>query len=242
MARRATVLVYHGVGRCPHGDALEHMFVNPEDFRRQLDYLVQRRTVVTLERALSGASAVVALTFDDAYQSFFQEALPALEARGLPATLFVPTGRLGESNTWDEETGCPARLMTPEEVADAARRGIEIGSHGHMHVDLTACSAPQARSDLAQSIDALRELTGSVPRFLAYPWGRHSKETRELARSLAFEAAFAVNGAAPGPFGRPRVQIDAGDGDRTFALKTSGLYETLRRSRAVRLVRRAIGA
>lgn len=218
------------------------MFVPPEDFRRQMDYLAQRRTVVTLERALSGASAVVALTFDDAYRSFFEEALPALEARGLPATLFVPTGHLGGSNTWDEATGCPARLMTPEEVAEAARRGIEIGSHGHMHVDLAACSAPEARSDLARSIDAVRELTGTVPRFLAYPWGRHSEETRELARSLAFEAAFAVNRAAAGPFGLPRVQIDAGDGGRAFAVKTSGLYETLRRSRAVRLVRRAIRA
>ena len=37
----------------------------------------------------------IAVTFDDGYQSIFKYALPALIARNIPATIFIPSGYIG---------------------------------------------------------------------------------------------------------------------------------------------------
>lgn len=205
------------------------MFVTAESFDRHLDHLARRRTVVPLEAAVAGASTPrppVALTFDDAYRSFFRIALPALERRGFPAALFVPSGRLGGTNTWDEDSSCDRTLMTSDEVAAAAARGVEIASHGHMHVDLTT---GDASADLTASVEALTAITGTRSRFLAYPWGRHDAEARAAAEAAGFDAAFAVNVPAEDRFGLERVQIEGGDGAWLLALKTSGAYSRVRR-------------
>jgi peptidoglycan/xylan/chitin deacetylase (PgdA/CDA1 family) len=180
---------------------------------------------------LDGAGRGVAVTFDDAYRNFFEVALPVLERKGIPVTLFVPSGRLGGAITWDAGTSCDVALMTREEVVEAARRGVEIASHGHMHVDLTKVSLDEARADLAESVRALEEITGRRPRFLAYPWGRHDDGVRALAADAGFEAAYAVNVSSGDPFGRERIQVEARDGALLFGLKASGAYERLRRYR-----------
>ena len=194
-------------------------------FARQVDRVARR--AVPLDHRGRG----VAVTFDDAYRSFFEVALPVLERKGIPVTLFVPSGRLGGENTWDAGSSCDLALMTPDQVAEAAGRGVEVASHGHMHVDLTAVSADDARADLVASVRTLAEITGRRPRFLAYPWGRHDAQVRALAAETGFEAAYAVNAPSGDGFGRERVQVEARDGGFRFALKGSGAYERLRRYR-----------
>ncbi|HEX2295850.1 MAG TPA: polysaccharide deacetylase family protein [Actinomycetota bacterium] len=198
------------------------MFVDERGFARQMERL-SRRVV-----GLGSGGRGVALTFDDAYRSFFEVALPVLERYGISSTLFVPSGRLGGDNTWDAGTSCDRSLMTPEQVTEAAFRGVGIGSHGHRHVDLTAVAPEEARADLAASIEALTALTGRRPRFLAYPWGRHDERVRALAAELGFEAAYAVERPSGDRFGRERVQVEADDGALRFALKASGAYGRLR--------------
>ena len=231
------MLVYHGVGSCPRSDPLHRMFVTQDELAAQMDHLEQRRSVISLQDAVLGRETrrpAVALTFDDAYESF-SLALEVLEAKAFPVTLFVPSGRLGGRNTWDEGTSCDVALMSPAAVAAAAARGVDVHSHGHMHVDLTAVGAAAARTDLEASVEALTEITGTAPRYLAYPWGRHDAAVRAAAAAAGFDAAFAVNRPSGDLFGLERVQVEAGDAQWLFALKTSGTYARLRR--AVRSVR-----
>lgn len=202
------------------------MFVSEGAFVRQVERAALRGPV-----PLGSGGRGVALTFDDAYRSFYETALPVLERRRVPVTLFVPSGRLGGVNTWDAGSVCERALMTAAEVSAAAARGVEIASHGHMHVDLTAVAPEDARADLAASVEALADLTGRRPRFLAYPWGRHDERVRDIARALGFEAAYAVEVPSGDAFGRERVQVEARDGAARFALKASGIYARARRYR-----------
>lgn len=195
------------------------MFVPPDSFEAHTSRL---RRVVPL------GDEGVSITFDDAYASFF-EAFEVLQGRGLPVTLFVPSGKLGGRNDWDASTSCDTRLMTRAQVAELAARGVEIASHGHMHVDLTKVPGGEARADLTASVETLAEITGRRPRFLAYPWGRHNRAVRALAAEAGFEAAYAVNAPSGDRFGIERVQIEPSDSRLRFALKTSGAYGLLRR-------------
>jgi hypothetical protein len=76
---------------------------------------------------------VVALTFDDAFQSFATIAAPLLQEHGLPAALFVSTKRVGSTNAWDvpsETKNIPILpLLDWDGIAGVAERGVSVGSH-----------------------------------------------------------------------------------------------------------------
>lgn len=112
--RRAAILNYHRV--LTHEEARrsavdEGMFVSPSTFASQLDWLVENFRVLPLAEivdAILGDSPLparaCAITFDDGWRDNLIHALPALEARGLPGTLFVVTGRIGSNGAfWPDE-------------------------------------------------------------------------------------------------------------------------------------------
>lgn len=97
------ILAYHNVvpddGR-PMGDRSLHLPLR--SFRDQLDHLETHHEVVPLE-ALDrpgGARSRVAITFDDAYAGALELAIPELVDRGMPASVFVCPGLLGEPGFW----------------------------------------------------------------------------------------------------------------------------------------------
>lgn len=95
LRRADIVLCYHNVlpaGAAPDGDGSLHLA--RDRFEEQLDWLTRRFEIVPL--AAVAANAAIrdrrprcAISFDDAYQGVLENALPALRARGLPATIFV---------------------------------------------------------------------------------------------------------------------------------------------------------
>jgi peptidoglycan/xylan/chitin deacetylase (PgdA/CDA1 family) len=95
---RALVLLYHRVAE-PERDP-QLLAVSPAHFEEHLHVLASRGGAVPL-RELRGRRSGVAITFDDGYA----DNLPAAErlaAAGLPATVFVAAGLLGETPWWDE--------------------------------------------------------------------------------------------------------------------------------------------
>ncbi len=111
--RRPLILRYHRV----HPDGFEPPYelgISRSIFEAQLDYLSRECAPVSLEELCAGLfegrrlpERAVALTFDDGYRDNYTEALPALRARRLPATVFVTAGHLdsGRSFWWDELAG-----------------------------------------------------------------------------------------------------------------------------------------
>ena len=103
--RRALVLAYHNVvpaGGAPAGERSLHL---PQaDFAAQLDALARTHDVVPLADLLrpapAGARPRAAVTFDDAYRGAVTAGVAELARRGLPATVFVVSGRVGGGAFW----------------------------------------------------------------------------------------------------------------------------------------------
>jgi colanic acid/amylovoran biosynthesis glycosyltransferase len=104
-SRRATVLAYHRIGN-PSQAPPGMVSATPRGFERQMRALASWACPVSLEQMLVGRlpPRAVAVTFDDAYADFAEQAWPVLRRHGIPVTLFVPTAYPGSPGVrfwWD---------------------------------------------------------------------------------------------------------------------------------------------
>jgi peptidoglycan/xylan/chitin deacetylase (PgdA/CDA1 family) len=105
---RPLILAYHRVA-APDIDPWG-LAVSPQHFDEQLDVLCRSRRPLPLSAFVKRLEAdtlpsnAIAITFDDGYVDNLHQARPALAARGVPATLFLATGFLGQQREywWDE--------------------------------------------------------------------------------------------------------------------------------------------
>ncbi len=114
------ILAYHNVvpdALALPGERSLHLALTK--FREHLDALQESHDVVDLATLVSGAGAAragrprVAITFDDAYRGCTSLALPELERRGLPATVFVAPGLIGRDGCWWDQLAEPSSGTLP---------------------------------------------------------------------------------------------------------------------------------
>lgn len=178
------VLTYHSVD--PSGSAIS---ISELDFLRHVGWLSSGSVrVLPLSALLTDRDSgdAVALTFDDGYQNFGTFVAPLLEDRGLPASLFVVTDRVGGTNAWgvgNVPGDFPVMpLMDWSGVALAAERGIEIGSHGRTHRGLTSLSIDELQEELSHSAQEVMREVGKAPSAFCYPFGDvGARERREVS-------------------------------------------------------------
>ncbi len=231
----ATVLAYHGVGPCPGDGRHRCVCISVESFSSQMRFLSRFRRVIPLRDALTSrprqGRRAVAITFDDGYRNVLANAVPVLEHYGFSASVFVPTRWIGGQNAWDAHTACyPLEIMDEAALQEAERRGLAVESHGHAHIDLERAHRSVVAEDLALSFTTLTSILGRPPRYLAYPYGRHSTETQRAAKAVGFEDAFLFDDVGAGPFARERVSMDGFESRARLRLKTAGGYLKRRRS------------
>jgi peptidoglycan/xylan/chitin deacetylase (PgdA/CDA1 family) len=103
---RLCVVNYHRILATP--DPLLESEPDLATFRWQMALLADCFNVMPLHAALQALDAgtlparVVCITFDDGYRSVHDLALPVLQEFGLPATVFVTSGHIGERNMWND--------------------------------------------------------------------------------------------------------------------------------------------
>jgi peptidoglycan/xylan/chitin deacetylase (PgdA/CDA1 family) len=166
--RGVLVLGYHRIG--DHRTAVHDpnlYSATAEDFGHQLDLLADTVEVVAPSRvpSLRGRHGRhVALTFDDGYRDNHELALPALEARGMTAAFFLPTGYLDRPRiAWWDEIAWMVRRGTAETVP--AGRWLEVavplGSEAPAVVALTDRYKRIPAADCEGYLDFLAEATGA---------------------------------------------------------------------------------
>src|SRR4051812_31783800 len=88
----------------PANVVLYYHAVRPEQreaFAKQMDTLLRLAHPWKLDRSIEQANRPhVAVTFDDGYISVLENASPELKKRGIPFTVFVPTGSWGQRPSW----------------------------------------------------------------------------------------------------------------------------------------------
>ncbi|HEY0631616.1 MAG TPA: polysaccharide deacetylase family protein [Thermoleophilaceae bacterium] len=233
------VLCYHALSP----DWPADLSVTPDRFEAQAELLVRRGYVgATFEQALTAPPGprTVAITFDDAYRSVFELALPVMRRLGLPGSIYVPTDWVGrqEPMSWegiDRWVGGPHQhelaCLEWDELGQLADAGWEVGSHTRSHPHLTRIDDEQLTAELEGSRAACAEALGRPCRSVAYPYGDVDGRVVAAARAsgYAFGAALPVGrfrGSAPLDW--PREGIYNGDDPRRFRLKVSPLVRRLR--------------
>ena len=158
------------------------------------------------------ATGLVGLTFDDGYANFSTDVLPVLARHGFTATVFVVAGKLGGYNDWDRP-GPIRRLMTADQVCEAAQAGIEIGSHGLDHRILSNLDAHVLSAEVRRSREILESLIGSPVHGFCYPYGDVSDATLRATRTAGYDYAVAtrVTGRRD-RYALPRIYVGQGDG------------------------------
>lgn len=245
------VLLYHGFGSRPAANDPHNLFVPIESVRMQLRRLISSgRCPLTLDEWIAGLanrswpSGSFLVTIDDGYTSTLEQAAPMLAEEGVPAVVFMPSGRVGGASDW-MPTMPGERLLTDGELRQLSAYGIEVGSHGVDHIDLRGLPLPELERQVCESADQLAEIVGYRPRVFSYPFGWYDDAAVAAVARGGYEGAFTIKSA----FHRltvPRIDVNAVDTLRTFAMKISPWWTTAqtlasRLPRLRRAVHQAVG-
>jgi peptidoglycan/xylan/chitin deacetylase (PgdA/CDA1 family) len=238
--------------------------VSPQSLDAQLRFFLRRGyRPATLSAALSGSSApkTLVVTFDDAFSSVCERALPVTSALGVPATMFVPTSYVaGEgAMAWASleqwagtEHEDELRCMGWDDLRALVVAGWEIGSHTATHQKLTSLADAELDLELVSSKARCEEEIQRPCEALAYPFGDHDRRVMDRTRAAGYSSAVILDNypaipagslIQPGQpwemFGLLREGVYRGDGWPRLLAKTSPL---VRRARASRLARVALRA
>jgi GT2 family glycosyltransferase/peptidoglycan/xylan/chitin deacetylase (PgdA/CDA1 family) len=247
----ALVLAFHAVSDLGDDPILAEYGVPPRRFAEHLDALAWHGwrfvDLDTVLAALDGRARLperaLLVSFDDCYLDLLSEGAPLLAERGIPAVAYAVAGLTGAANEWDRPLGArELRLLDSEGLRALAAAGVEVGSHGMNHRQLTKLSPAEAASEIRDSAAALEALGLPRPRTFSYPHGECNAEIEAMVRESGYEAAFTVTAGrierGGDRYALPRIEVLASDTPRRLRLKlrTAAWPPALRR-RILRLTR-----
>ncbi|HEY2918580.1 MAG TPA: polysaccharide deacetylase family protein [Candidatus Binatia bacterium] len=208
---RRVILIYHSIGSTP--------FALPERaFRAQIDWLIANAKVVSLEKILDDSNPsglVVAISFDDGYQSIYKLVAPILKQAELPASVYLNSMWIGDEQRLPSDFNrghYPGEeFLLWNEVVQLREFGWTIGSHGADHVDLTLLPETEVFTQLTRSKATIEERLDSSCIHFAYTWGHHNRRVRAAVAECGYSwAVAAVHGVVSPTVDRyavPRIDI-----------------------------------
>lgn len=215
---RCVVVYYHSVPHSQRGL-----------FARQLDVILRCarpiRTGEYLDSSLGRHS--VAVTFDDGFENFLTQALPELESRHIPATVFVIADGMNRefgSDIYAE------KLLSLEQVRGLPDL-VSIGSHTMSHPLLTHIEEAEACREIIESRRKLETMLGHPVMEFSFPFGGFNQKLVEFCIDAGYKAAYTTlpefASGQSGEFIIGRVRVDPTDWPLEFRLKLAGAYRWL---------------
>lgn len=212
---RIPILMYHEISSGP-----DCMWVEVNDFRAQMQYLHDRGyQTLTLSQAgemLAGhfdTSKMVVLTFDDGYDTFYNQAWPILEEFHQTATVFVITDLVGSPE-----------YMNWEQIKHLASQGVEIGGHTCSHPLLPDLPDSGVQTEIMQGKKEIEAHIGVVITSFCYPTGKYNDQVVQTVKQAGFTEAVTM------------VQREASSADNLLLLPRWGVYKNDPLERFARLV------
>jgi peptidoglycan/xylan/chitin deacetylase (PgdA/CDA1 family) len=186
---RAGILLYHAVSPSSGTPPRRSLNVTPGRFREQLKGLIDAgyrfwplRDVIAV--ASDGArlpARVAVVTFDDGFASVYLHAFPVLKDLGIPATVFLTTAFIGDSDPFPfDRWGLIHRDAVPDdawrplswtEIKEMEASGlVEFGTHTHSHANFKR-RPDDFLQDLRRSVSVLNRRLGRRDRAFSFPFG-----------------------------------------------------------------------
>jgi GT2 family glycosyltransferase/peptidoglycan/xylan/chitin deacetylase (PgdA/CDA1 family) len=228
--RRLVVLMYHHVGPAKPG-TYPDLTVSAQTFERQISALAKRgyRGITPAEylawrlgqRQLG--KRVTMVTFDDGYADIAEHALPILSRYGFGSCVFVVTGRIAGTNTWDEVRGSGTHLLlSADQIAEWKLQHVEFGGHSRTHASLPDLDTRALHDEVDGCREDLERLMGAKPVAFAYPYGDLDEEVTATVRRhfpLAFSTVEGINHLCTDPHLLHRTMVMPGDSGATVVLR-----------------------
>ena len=222
----SVVLMYHAVKT----DKLE-------DFKKHMDLIMKIGNPAWADSVemTSDARPKIAVTFDDGFRSVVENALPIMQERGIPATIFIPTGYIGKKPDWKFDS--PDDVIVDDKVLNETQlRGLDhdlvkVGSHSVTHSRLPQLGQKEANKELMESKKALENILGKSIDLFAFPYGDYNEETIKLCIKVGYRCIFIATpmwgSSANNGTVRGRIDISLNDWCFEYRLKMLGAYEWL---------------
>jgi len=213
-AAHLTVLTYHDIGTPEEGYRIsrERFVAHLDALQRQgYQFLPLEAVGLFLEGQYVPPSKAVVLTFDDGYESFYQEVYPILRERGIPAAVFIITGDVGRGRrlTWEQ-------MRQMEQDPTVHIRFYAHAHQGHDLIDTNGDRIPDTRfyagrkwlswakrretkaeylervkKDLQAARQAIKENLGHDSPYFAVPGAGWSATLARVARAEGYRYIFA---------------------------------------------------
>jgi peptidoglycan/xylan/chitin deacetylase (PgdA/CDA1 family) len=196
-------------------------------FARQLDRMLRWTRPVRSEQdadPTSGRDCVV-ITFDDGFEDFLTQALPELEKRKIPATVFAIADGMNREFGWEAYA---EKLLSLEQMRGLPTGLVTIGSHTLTHPLLTELEESEARSEIQDSRTKLEGMLDRKVGEFSFPFGGFNEKLVELCRQAGYERIYTTLPAFAfeerNQFVVGRVRVDPSDWALEFRLKLAGAY------------------
>ena len=216
-------------------------------FKKQMDMLKSIGQPVPLTEIADLKSAYnIAVTFDDAYQSVLQNALPILKLNKIPATIFVPTGFLGKKPEWIKNPEHPYSneiVATAEQLKSLPADFITIGSHTVSHLNLINIAEEVAKQEIFDSREALEKLLHRGITLFAAPYATLDEGFIDFFKQAGYERVFLNIPTFPATktdlYFLGRTSVEPTDWPIEYYLKLTGAYQWM--PLAIRIKKKLLG-
>jgi len=216
-------------------------------FVGQMEVLLKYGVVVSvnsLSREM-GSSIRVVVTFDDAFENFFSNALPVLTHMEIPAIVFVPAALLSQNPRWieDENPNAQEKIMSTEQLLDLPFEMIMVGSHTLTHPRLSFLDGEGIKREVVESKTSLEKILRRPIDFLSFPYGDYDNRVMEISKRAGYRHVYLNTPARflarDTDFLQGRVNVEPDDWPLEFYLKIVGAYQWL--ALAIPLKRKIFG-
>ena len=188
------ILMYHAIHVMDPSEAANSgLIVDPDTFESHLKALKEagyytlspaEAYKVLTENVLPENKKVVWLTFDDSLKDFYTQAYPILQKYQMKATNNVITGFV-QAGRED--------MLTLEEIKEMKQNGMSFEDHTVNHPDLSASSPDTQNTELKDSKEYLDSNLAQTTSTVAYPSGRYSETTLQIAEKLGYKMGLTTN-------------------------------------------------
>jgi len=195
----AAILMYHDVSDTPeaHLHPYYRITTTPERFAEQMAFLkIEGYRSCTpgelfnmVQKGTHDKEKLIAITFDDGFESVYQHAFPVLKKHGFSAMVYLPSALISDDRVCFQEKP----LMIWSEVAEMAQAGIAFGSHTTTHPELITLAQQDVAEQIEKSKITIENKLGKSVTSFAFPFAypETNKTFSSFCREVLIKAGYA---------------------------------------------------
>ncbi len=204
LKKEIPILMYHRLINNENGIGKNTIYLNVEEFEKQLKYLKDNNYITITFKDLYILSKedrkkrkYIILTFDDGYKDNYDLLFPLLKKYNMKAVIYMVSDE--KYNKWDVEASGEKKfdLMSKDEMLEMHKSGlVEFGGHTLHHPKLNTLTEKEQKYEIEENKIYLEETLGEKLCSFAYPYGIFNVTSKKIVKELGFNYGLATDSGA----------------------------------------------